>query len=152
MIFVIVLLVALIGCIVLVGRYDWDSAFVGVAVSVILLSACAALWICAYLDTTDTYGELLAYQVVLREYQVAITETKDAAVLLFGADVAAASQLFSVENLQHSTNIAERIKEKRDVAVWYAETTQKYRVWLSRWVSRQFMAKPPEKLRALLGR
>ena len=80
-------------------------------VSYVLLIVCVFVLVPTYLCTVATYGELLAYQAVLQEHQTAIADTKDAVVLLFGVDADAASQLLSVENLKHSTNIAERIKE-----------------------------------------
>lgn len=94
-----------------------------------------------YTSSLNNYARLVTYQEIMPEYEVTLQRTQQA--LILSADELGSIQ---VENLQHSSRLAERIVEIRDYIRWYKETLRRYRYYNDRWFLRQWIAKMPEEL------
>jgi len=96
----------------------------------------------AYFCSLDTYGNLIAAQKLVPQYEKAIAETKLAVVELNNGD-STIEISEGLANLKHSTLTAERIAEMRNYLKYYYETLERYRLYKSIWFCRRFIADMP---------
>jgi len=126
-------------------------------ISGIITAIFATIWVCSYTNALDGYGELIAYQKEVQQYyNTAVSETKSAVVELDkrGPEVSVApdglvalAELdISLENLYHSSRIADRIQERRDYFRDCQEKLHQYRLRRKHWFTRQFIPKLPKEL------
>jgi predicted cation transporter len=152
----IVLLVLMVGLTIYANvkktRYLAESVCMGLVAGVVAALLCILVGIGCYMQSLNVYAAIEAFADVKELYQTSITSTADAVVQLENTpleieQLAALVDIgVSVENLQHSTLTASRIKEARDYQRMILETRYYYRRVTANWFLRMFVAKPPKSL------
>jgi len=108
------------------------------------LFSCLIALPCAWTTAQESYAKLLVYGDMRTEYVGLIDAT---AAKQIPASDNSDTVVEGLKNLQHSTNVANRMAELRDYDRWYRETLQLYRYYTKNWFFRDWIPKLPAELR-----
>lgn len=116
-------------------------------VSLVLFTVSLAILIVAYPGSLSRYADFIAYEKAIQaEYKIAIDRTEQLMMDNPDEPTHVSIGFLALPLLSHSTQVADRVKEKRNLVAEYHYKYEAYKLYLSRWIFRQYMAKPPEGL------